>query len=82
MTARWALAVFLLGPVFPFVMHLCGWSIYSRDAPLDPVVAVGLTAEFVALALGFLGRRHRSGRIAMIGASIIFSCAVLIPVLS
>ena len=80
-TARCALALFIFGPAFPFVMHLLGWSMYSEDVPLDPVVSLSLIAEFFALALGFLGRRHRSGQVAIAGALIILACVFLIPAL-
>ncbi len=79
--ARWALASFIFGPIFPFIMNLLGRPAYSSDVPLDPVVGLSLLAEFLALTLGFLGRRHLSGRVAMFGALIILGCAFLIPVL-
>ncbi len=78
--ARCALGLFISGVVLPLVMALLGyrWDWGSRVI-VPPPIMLSLIAEFVALALGFVGRRHLSGKVGMIGALVILACAFLFP---
>ena len=79
--ARCALALFIIGPVLPLVMGLLHRPWYSSDETLFLYASLSLTAEFLAMALGFIGRRHLAGRVAMIGALIVLACAFVFPAL-
>jgi len=43
---------------------------------------LSLVMEFLALALGFVGRRHPSGKVGMIGALVVLACVFLFPAFS
>ena len=82
LVARCALALFIIGLVLPLVMSLLVRPMYSSDETIVLYASVSGIAEFLALALGFLGRRHLSGKVAIIGVLVILAWAFLFPAFS
>ena len=75
---KFALVLFVAGLLMPFLIATV-ILVSSREAiffrgPVAVQLALGfgLIAELLALVLGFLARRHISGRIAMVGAITVF----------
>jgi hypothetical protein len=77
--ARSALALFILGPSLPVAMSLLGYPMYASPGSIQLVAFVSLSSEFIAIALGFIGRHHFSGKVALIGAFIILVFVCLLP---
>ena len=77
--AQCALALFIIGLVLPFVMSLLVRPMHSSDETISLYASLSGIAEFSALALGFLGRRHLSGKVAMVGAILTFGLALFAP---
>ena len=73
------LALFILGPTLPVTMSLLGYPMYASDGSIQLVAFVSLSSEFIAIALGFVGRHHLSGKVALFGASIILVFVCLLP---
>ena len=80
--ARCALVLFISGLVLPLVMGMLGRSWDSGGEVLSLHASLGLVAEFFALAFGFLGRRHPSGQVGMLGALVILAGVFLFRVFS
>ena len=60
--ARCALALFVTGLVLPLVLSLLFRPMYSSDETIQLYVILSGIAVFLAFALGYLGRRHISGK--------------------
>ena len=79
--AAWcALTLFIVGLALPLLAVFLGFLPDVSGSGICVHATVTLMAEFFALVFGFLGRRHRSGRVAMIGGLITIILAFLFPV--
>ena len=80
--ARCSLVLFISGLAVPFV--IAGLVVaFSRLSPDDTrkiaailALGFGLIAQVVALICGIVGRRHVSGKIGMIGATVVLMVAL------
>ena len=82
--AKSALFLFLFGLLAPPVLILLVLAFSGARPPGRAVdeaapfaVALGLIAEVLALILGIVGRRYVAGKIAWIGATVVFGLALL-----
>ena len=73
--------LFVTGLVLPLVLSLLFRPMYSSDETIQLYVILSGIAVFLALALGYLGRRHVSGKVAMIGAITVIAWAFLFAAL-
>ena len=79
LVARCAIALLAAGLVL-LVTGVLRSPVDSGGEVVPLSVMLGLIAQFVALALGFLGRRRASGKVAMIGAGAILAFVFLFPI--
>ncbi len=67
--ALWALALFVVGLLMPFLIALF--------APSDAAIGFGVVAELLALLFGTMGWRHLAGKVATIGVALLLVIAAI-----
>ena len=79
--ARCAIGLLIAGLALPLVLSVLWRKMYSSDETIELYVMLSGTAVFLAFALGYLGRHHLSGKMAMIGAITVIALVFLFGVL-
>jgi hypothetical protein len=81
LAGRCALALLIVGLALSLLVPAVGLQTASDSEVVSLHATLGLIAQFLALPFGFLGRRHASGRIAMIGALAVLAFVFAFPLI-